>query len=377
MRTRQNSPFYLRWMVLVILALVSAACGSRQPPAEPTPTPTPTLIPTPTSEPAPTFGNFIPVGEPVYRMLGTSTEIVRNCVPNGETLRKNPSRSIMASYSVQWNYEGTTGVGVEIGGGVIPGGASLHASLSATYGQSFNESTMRGDGWELPSRAGQIVTYILEWSEVWQPGYVEVRIANRTLGKIDVMYRTNVSSEIVAEDVQKCDAGESAPISSGSDIVPQTSEPSIQDSAPSTSMSSLPGPAPLRQFNSEHNIPPMGQSTLNIKVNDGELHIVTSGPICVSSIRRCLPGGANGEKRGSVVVLLPSENTYQLTGLVALENWHGSYYGYEEQAIGMAEKSARDMLLNDPSNLNCGGGCEIVDMLVVKDSSIVASSTFR
>jgi len=82
---------------------------------------------------------------------------------------------------------GHFGVGGKIGGGVLPVEVSLEGSLSATYGSGYEESSQMGTGWQLPAKPGDIVTFILSWDEVWQPGYVELRLGSQPIEKIDVV----------------------------------------------------------------------------------------------------------------------------------------------------------------------------------------------
>ena len=193
---------------LLFCIIVVSGCFGSEAPTPPEPSPTPALPPSPTATatPLPSFGPFIPLGQPVHRNLGTSTEVVRNCVPGAvDPIVKTPSRSLIASHNVEWSVAGTAGIGTSIGGGVLPVEVNLDVSLTTTYGQGYSETTERGTGWQLPAKPNTIVTYILAWGEKWQPGFVEVRLWNQPAIKIDVFYRTDVTSEIVAEDAQDCD----------------------------------------------------------------------------------------------------------------------------------------------------------------------------
>lgn len=216
--------------ILLFCIVVASGCFGRDAPTAPEPSPTPALPPSPTATatPLPSFGPFIPLGEPVHRNLGTSTEVVRNCVPGAvDPIVKTPSRSLIASHNVEWSVAGTAGIGTSIGGGVLPVEVNLDVSLTTTYGQGYSETTERGTGWQLPAKPNTIVTYILAWGEKWQPGFVEVRLWNQPAIKIDVFYRTDVTSEIVAEDAQDCDGtrtGEPLPTMS---LAPNTPLPSV------------------------------------------------------------------------------------------------------------------------------------------------------
>jgi hypothetical protein len=148
---------------------------------------------------------FVPAGEPIVRPLGISKEKVRNCVEGNDTLFKTPSKAIATAHSVEWSVGGTAGVGLTVSSGAIPGGsADLETALELVYGKSVGQSVEQGEGWQLPSKANKITTYVLEWSEVWQPGNVEVSSSSQQAATIDVLYRTSIRSEIVNEDVETC-----------------------------------------------------------------------------------------------------------------------------------------------------------------------------
>lgn len=210
--------------ILLFCIVVLSGCLGSEAPTAPEPSPTPPFTPTPTATPLPSFGPFIPLGQPVHRNLGTSTEVVRNCVPGAvDPIVKTPSRSLIASHNVEWSVAGTAGIGTSIGGGLLPVEVNLDVSLTTTYGQGYSETTERGTGWQLPAKPNNIVTYILEWGEKWQPGFVEVRLWNQPAIKIDVFYRTDVTSEIVAEDAQDCDGALTGePISTNTPLAPDT-----------------------------------------------------------------------------------------------------------------------------------------------------------
>lgn len=116
-----------------------------------------------------------------------------------------------------------------------------------------------------------------------------------------------------------------------------------------------------QNFLYEDRIP--NDTSMTITVNNGEIHAVTAGQICVMDV--CLPGGVD---RGSVVVLLPAAE-YELTGLVPMWNWHGAYYGTPDQWRILAEQLAKEQKI--PGTCSDGDGCSIVDVLVIDPNGIV------
>lgn len=182
-----------KWILL--LALSIAACS-------PSPS-TPSVLSS-----APIVGPFVPVGESEVRDLGPSTETVWNCGSGGGTIVKHPSRSVATNWAIEWEVGGTAGTGVRIGDGVIPGGVDLSASLEGRYGNQFGQSVQQGTGWDLPAAPNTIVVYTLMWREVWQPGYVDVRLADQSVIRVNVRLRTAILSDVVGKQEQQCTGGQ-------------------------------------------------------------------------------------------------------------------------------------------------------------------------
>lgn len=184
----------MRAQLFLILAISLAGCNS-----------VPTL---PSSSSAPIVGPVVPVGQSEIRDLGPSTETVWNCGSGGGTVVKHPSMSVATNWAVEWEVGGTAGTGIHIGDGVIPGGVDLSASLEGHYANKFDQSIQQGTGWDLPAEPNTVVVYTLMWREIWQPGYVDVRLANQSVVKVNVRYRTGIQSEIVGKQQQSCGAGQ-------------------------------------------------------------------------------------------------------------------------------------------------------------------------
>jgi len=177
--------------LFLIIALL-AACSPSSPPTSVA------------SASAPVSGPLVPVGEPEIYDLGPTTETVWNCGSGGGTVVKHPSMSVVTNYAVEWEVGGTTGIGLKIGEGVIPGGVDLSASLEGHYVTGLEQGIQQGTGWDLPAEPNTIVVYTLMWREVWQPGYVDVRLADQSVIRVNVRYRTGIQSEIVGKQQQTC-----------------------------------------------------------------------------------------------------------------------------------------------------------------------------
>jgi hypothetical protein len=174
---------------LVVIILLSACSPSQ--PTEPIAS-------------APLVGPVIPVGESEVRDLSPTTEVVSNCGSGGGTVIKHPSMSVVTNYAVEWEVGGTTGVGVTIGEGVVPGGVNLSSTLEGRYATQFDQGIQQTTAWELPAEPSTVVDYTLMWREVWQPGYVEIRLADESVVRVNVRYRIGIQSDIVGKRVENC-----------------------------------------------------------------------------------------------------------------------------------------------------------------------------
>lgn len=163
--------------------------------------------PSPPTEPvasAPLVGPVIPVGKVEVRDLSPTTEVVSNCGSGGGTVIKHPSMSVVTNYAVEWEVGGTIGVGVTIGDGVVPGGVNLSSALEGRYATQFDQGIQQTTAWDLPAEPNTIVEYTLMWREVWQPGYVEIRLANESIVRTNLRYRIGIQSDIVGKRVEDC-----------------------------------------------------------------------------------------------------------------------------------------------------------------------------
>lgn len=325
---------------LVIIILLSACSPSQ--PTEPIAS-------------APLVGPVIPVGEAEVRDLSPTTEAVSNCGSGGGTVIKHPSMSVVTNYAVEWEVGGTTGIGVTIGEGVVPGGVNLSSALEGHYATQFDQGIQQTTAWELPAEPDTVVEYTLMWREVWQPGYVELRLADESIVKANVRYRIGIQSDIVGKRVENC-GGEPIATQLYPTVTPQISSTNHNFNI-CDSISTYPG-----FLRAEDRIPP--GTSMEITVEDGEIHAITAGTIRVAGVS--LYGG---QDRGSVVVLLPSA-TYNITELNPTWNWHGAFRLEANGAESLADVLAAQQMI--PGTCSDSNGCSIVDVLVVGPNGAIS-----
>ena len=171
---------------IAIIVLVSASCSPGNSQASPIPSP------------------LVSNNQPEIIELGPTVENVWNCGDGGGIIVKHPSRSISTNYSVAWEVGGTTGFGVIIGEGVIPGGVSLAASMEGHYQSQFSSGSEQSTSWDLPAEPNTIVDYTLMWRETWETGYIDVLMPNQSNTRVNVRYRTNIGSEMIGKSVRSC-----------------------------------------------------------------------------------------------------------------------------------------------------------------------------
>lgn len=194
------------------------------------------------SSSAPVVDPVVLVGQPETRDLGPSAETIWNCGSGGGPVVKSPSMSVATNWAVEWEVGGVVGTGVRIGDGVIPGGVDLSASLEGHNVVKLGEDVEKRIEWSLPAEPNTVVVYTLMWREIWQSGYVNVRLSDQQVVRVTVRYRTGIQSEIVGKRVQPCN--------SESPSSPQVLTTSQAQQRPLAVTSSSPGRT-LRTFTEE------------------------------------------------------------------------------------------------------------------------------
>lgn len=325
--------------------------------------------------------NIYTIGDP-YKEPTIEVQRTVNC--DGNSPKTTFQRSLITERTT--TFEVQVGAGSIVKGSPIPQilEAQLNAQIQASLSRSLGQSHQQAVTVDVYTEAGTANEHTITWREVKVNGALEVvfpdgvaeMLFQKTIG-VELFDRTSVS--ISCENglpLQQVPATALAPTEPTLDNTPSqipTVAPTVRVIPTSTNVPATSLPASPIQFSSVDKIPNSGETTLTIPVANGELHTVTAGPICISGYDACLPGGAYGQNRGSVVVLLPRSEAYFLTGLVPLNNWHGSYYARTNHAQNLAEYLANGMMEKSSSNVNCDGGCNIIDVVIVGEDGIVAS----
>jgi len=186
---------------LLLALLLSVACGG-QTQLEPTVSP---AEPTAVAQ-APQMGPITPFDAPEVRDLSPTSEVVPNCDGVTSPVVKHPSMTVGSSHTVEWQVGGSVGIGVTIGGGVVPGGVDLQTTLEGHVANDLTNSIQQSNAWDLPADPGTIMEYTIMWREVWQPAYLDVTFMDPEpkIIRIDVKYRTGVQSDIVGSKATPC-----------------------------------------------------------------------------------------------------------------------------------------------------------------------------
>jgi|GEM_PF-6125610 len=166
------------------------------------------------------FTPFIPVGSSIRREIGSYTEIIENCDGQTETFLTTPSYPLAADHILEWSYEGITGTTFQLDEQILfldsDGGSeskttfidlnefTLDEALFETYGELYPHSVRRGNGWLLSAEPDTAVDYTLIWAEIWQPGYVDLKIENRDPIRIQMLYRTDILGEADSASILGC-----------------------------------------------------------------------------------------------------------------------------------------------------------------------------
>ncbi len=214
---------FQRNVIAILLALSLTGCGT---PATPVP-----------QASAPIVGPVVPVGSSEIRDLTPTTETVSNCGGGNGTVVKHPSMTVLTSHTIEWEVGGQIGAGVTIGEGVVPGGVNLSGAFDSHITSGSESGIEQSTAWDLPAEPNTIMEYTLAWSEIWQSGNVEVRLADQSVIQVNVRYRTGIQSDIVGQRQRNCDSSQGVSPTSE----PPTKQPPTQIAVVPTA-TSIPSP---------------------------------------------------------------------------------------------------------------------------------------
>lgn len=217
-------------LLLPIMFLILVACTPRDVLPEP---PAAELV----SDSA-QVGAPIPNGEPIQRELKRRIETVTNCGTTELLITKHVSMSTITSHGLRWEVNGHFGTGLTVGKGVVPGGVDLEAAFDVTSGIDFQGGLQHTTSWDLPAPHDTEIHFTMAWFEYWQPGYIDVTLADKSITRIDVEYRVGVFSDVVGQLAYDC---------SGNQITVEVTPVPLSQPTPTIlgiSESRVPAPAP-------------------------------------------------------------------------------------------------------------------------------------
>ncbi|MCI0561678.1 MAG: hypothetical protein MN733_24580 [Nitrososphaera sp.] len=326
-----------------VISILLAACAPSSPQ---------TSTPDSSAVSEPIAGPVVPVGQPEIVDTGPTTEVVWNCGDGGGIIVKHPSRSVSTGYAVEWEVGGTVGTGLIIGEGVLPGGVELTSSLEGHVASQFNQGVQQGLGWDLPAGENTIVIYTIMWREIWQPGYVNVTLADKSIARVNVKYRTGFQSDITGKAFQVCDGEQGEP--------PPTPAP-----APIPEQTLIPAPVGTWLYNI--NQLPAAGTQLTWELDTGEVLILTGGRIRYSNFY-C------GDDSSQICVLIIHATRSQnitITDLIAQNNWLGvtNLFNTEE-----ALSDVEPWFWRSP---NCISGCSKATVAFFENQQLTDTRTIQ
>ncbi|KAA3654877.1 MAG: hypothetical protein DWQ04_33990 [Chloroflexi bacterium] len=241
---------------------------------------------------------------------------------------------------------------LELGGGItvnaegkagVPGigEVGLGTEVASQYQVGYGRSEAISRSLTVGAAPNSHVLHTIRQFEIWETGEIVI-VAGEINQQIPYSFRRDFSIELVPPANIGC-PGSSADIPQPK----ETAETIVEVTVP-------------QKFFEETGTD--GTST-KITVNEGEIHAMTAGKICVLSV--CLPGGTD---RGSVVVFLP-DATYEVTGLEPLYNWHGAFYAKPDQWEIIADRLVSEQKI--PGTCSDGDGCSVVDVVILSPEGIL------
>lgn len=163
----------------------------------------PTEPPGGTPQAAPIVSQVKPVGLPQPRELQTTVQVVRNCGGLAD-LTRHPTISVVTSHSVQWQMGTSVGVGMKVGGGVLPGEVDLTGSFSTAAVVGGETAKQISDSWDLTAPPNTAMEFTMRWWEDWQTGNILLTLPSSGTYTVTVDYRVGINSDMVSQRQLPC-----------------------------------------------------------------------------------------------------------------------------------------------------------------------------
>lgn len=148
-----------------------------------------------------TLGNVEKVGEEFPRESKIISQVVNNCGIGGSVLTYTPSYSTLLSNSIEWQFNGQTGVGLS-----LPEGLNLNLVGGLNIADSIGQGVQYGNAWQLTAKENEAVRYTIELTENWQNAIVYVfDDSGNKLNQVNITYRASFTTEVKSKDLLNCD----------------------------------------------------------------------------------------------------------------------------------------------------------------------------
>ncbi len=132
----------------------------------------------------------------------TTFHRVRNCQGTNNPVRLSSDYSL--GNSVEWRVGSRAGFGVQIGTDAIPVNISLEAALDGQLAAQVTSSGNHAEEQTLSGLEDSIVEYEILWFETWQSATIPLAPPSGNAISIELIYLTNVQTEIANESVYEC-----------------------------------------------------------------------------------------------------------------------------------------------------------------------------
>ncbi|MCA9994210.1 MAG: hypothetical protein KDE56_00600 [Anaerolineales bacterium] len=186
------------------------------------------------------IGNVIRSGK--FEQHVETDEISQNNCRGKSPVSFSVSRERTLEQSVDLTLSGQGELGLEIADKPMGIGlaGTIIAAIGAEYGQHRGKIIADTSGMEFTIESGDFPTYIINWRESWEKGYILIQYNDESL-QVPYLYLTTARPELVDVRYKDCGTGETiqsttqenTPVEATKDLQPQlTNTPSLPTSTP-------------------------------------------------------------------------------------------------------------------------------------------------